>query len=110
VREQGRRPKSHNWHRSVSHTRVDPPYIEGMEPPLEAWNDERMDEFAGRTEENFKEVREDIREVRKELKGDIRDLRGEMNERFSGLERRFDIMFGAMVTGFVGLIVSHFLG
>jgi hypothetical protein len=102
--------KSHNWHSSVSHTRVDPPYSGLMESTRQTWNDERMDEFAGRTEENFKDVRREIRGVRTELKGEIRDLRTEMNGRFARIERRFDVMFGAMITGFVGLIVSHFIG
>jgi hypothetical protein len=81
-----------------------------MESTRQAWNDERMDEFAERTEENFKEVRCEIRGVRTELKGEIRDLRTEMNGRFARVERRFDVMFGAMITGFVGLIISHFIG
>lgn len=81
-----------------------------MESTRRTWNDERMDEFAGRAEENFREVRVEIRAVRTELKGDIHDLRGEMNGRFSRMERRFDLMFGATITGFVGLIVTHFVG
>jgi hypothetical protein len=67
-----------------------------MESERRAWNDERMDDFAQRTEENFREVRT------------------EMNSRFAALEsnvnRRFDILFGALATGFVGALVSHFLG
>jgi hypothetical protein len=74
-----------------------------MEAGRQSWNDERMDEFASRTEENFKEVRT-------EMQG----LRTEMNGRFASLEakldRRFDILFGALATGFVGAVVSHFLG
>jgi hypothetical protein len=74
-----------------------------MESTRQTWNDARMDEFSRRTESSFTEVR-----------AEVRDLRGEMNERFAKLEdkfdRRFDVMLGAMVTGFVGLIVSHFLG
>jgi hypothetical protein len=70
-----------------------------MESTRSTWNDERMDEFAERTEGNFREVRTEIR-----------DLRGEMNGRFGRMERRFDLMFGAMITGFVGLIVTHFVG
>jgi len=66
-----------------------------------------MDEFANRTEENFREVRKEIRDTRTEL-------RGEMNGRFEKLEstfnRRFDILFGALATGFVGAVVNHFLG
>jgi hypothetical protein len=98
----------------VSHARVGPPYSGLMESTRQTWNDERMDEFAERTEENFKEVRGEIRGVRRELKGDIHDLRVEMNERFAKLEgtfnRRFDILFGALATGFVAAVVQHFIG
>ena len=66
-----------------------------------------MDEFAQRTEENF-------REVRAEIKGEVRGLRGEMNGRFASLEesinRRFDILFGALATGFIAAVVQHFIG
>jgi hypothetical protein len=81
-----------------------------MESTRQTWNDERMDEFAGRTEENFREVRRETRGVRTDLKDEIRDLKTEMKGRFARIERRFDLMFGAMITGFVGLIISHFLG
>ena len=79
-----------------------------MEPTTrQAWNDERMDEFAQRTEENF-------REVRTEIKDEVQGLRTEMNGRFASLEakidRRFDILFGALATGIVSVVVSHFLG
>jgi hypothetical protein len=66
-----------------------------------------MDEFAERTEENFREVRREVRQVET-------GLRAEMNERFANLEgkidRRFDILFGALATGFVAAVVQHFLG
>lgn len=66
-----------------------------------------MDEFAARTEENFKDVRA-------EIKDEVRGLRTEMNGRFASLEtkmeQRFNILFGALATGFVGAVVSHFLG
>jgi hypothetical protein len=74
-----------------------------MESTKHAWTDERMDEFAERTEENFREVRREIRDTRSEL-------RAEMNGRFAGIEQRFNILFGALATGFVGAVVSHFLG
>jgi hypothetical protein len=105
----------------------------------ETWNDERMDEFAARTEANFGEVRAEFRAVRveireqgEELRGEIREqgvelrteiaeardhtdrglagLRAEMNERFSDLDRRFDTLTGGMVAGFISLIVIHFVG
>ncbi len=77
-----------------------------MEPRSE-WNDGRMDEFAERTEENFREVRQEIRQVET-------GLRAEMNERFANLEgqinQRFNILFGALATGFVAAVVQHFIG
>ncbi|HWH19395.1 MAG TPA: hypothetical protein VN671_02590 [Solirubrobacterales bacterium] len=78
-----------------------------MEATRSKWTDERMDEFAQRTEESFKDVRA-------ELKSEIGGLRGEMNRRFVRLEdkidRRFDILFGALATGFVAAVVQHFIG
>lgn len=78
-----------------------------MESTRHAWNDARMDEFAERTEANFNGVRA-------EIKDEVRGLRAEMNGHFASLEskidRRFDILFGALATGFVGAVVSHFLG
>lgn len=57
-----------------------------------AWNDERTDELAERTEESFREVRGELRELRERI------------------DRRSDIILGAMTTGFVGLIIAHFIG
>jgi hypothetical protein len=77
-----------------------------MEATRSKWTDERMDEFAQRTEESFKDVRA-------ELKSEIGGLRGEMNQRFARLEdkmdRSFNILFGALATGFVAAVVEHFL-
>lgn len=77
-----------------------------MESTKRASSDERMDEFAARTEESFKDVRV-------EIKDEVRGLRTEMNGRFASLEakieQRFNILFGALATGFVGAVVSHFL-
>jgi hypothetical protein len=75
-----------------------------MEPTTrQTWNDERMDEFAERTEANF-------REVRAEIRSETQGMRTEMNERFNGIDRRFDILFGALATGFVAAVVQHFIG
>jgi hypothetical protein len=73
-----------------------------------------MDDFAQRTEENFKEVRAEFGKVRAEIKSEVGGLRDEMNGRFASLEakldRRFDILFGALATGFVAAVVQHFVG
>jgi hypothetical protein len=96
----------HNWHSSVSHACVDDPYSHSMDSTGQ-WNEARLDEFAQRTEENF-------REVRTEIRGEIGGLRKEMNDRFVSLEgkieQRFNILFGALATGFVAAVVQHFLG
>jgi hypothetical protein len=78
-----------------------------MESMRQTWNDARMDEFANRTDQNFRELRT---ELRSELRTETGSIRSEMNDRFARLERRFDILFGALATGFVGAVVSHFLG
>jgi hypothetical protein len=67
------------------------------------WNDARLDEFAQRTDENFREVRAEIRD-------EVGGLRKEMNDRFAGIEQRFNILFGALATGFIAAVVQHFLG
>lgn len=95
--------KSQNWHSSDSHGYELSPYSDRVESTRSTWNDARMDEFAERTEQNF-------REVRAEIRSETQGLRAEMNERFAGIERRFDILFGALATGFVAAVVQHFIG
>ncbi len=85
-----------------------------MEPARSTWNDERVDEFARRTEEFAERTEENFKEVRAEIKDEVQGLRGEMNGRFASLEakldRRFDILFAALATGFVAAVVQHFIG
>jgi hypothetical protein len=85
-----------------------------MQSTRQSWNDERMDEFAARTEEFATRTEENFKEVRVEIKDEVRGLRTEMNGRFASLEakidQRFNILFGALATGFIGAVVSHFLG
>jgi hypothetical protein len=56
------------------------------------------------------ELRTESKALAGELRGETNALRTEMNRRFDAFDRRFDLLFGTMLTGFVGLIVSHFLG
>ena len=88
-----------------------------MQAELNTWNDERMEEFATRTDANFAavdagfaEVRDEFKAVRREIREEVGGLRAEMNVRFASLERRFDVMIGALVSGVVGLIVTHLIG
>lgn len=132
-----------------------------MQATEPTWTDQRMDEFAERTEENFREVRVEIRDVRSDLraeihqsrselraeiqqlddtidrtrndlrkeidrtrnelrteirevetvlKGEFKVLRAEMNTRLNGIDRKFDILFGAMATGLAAAVVQHFIG
>jgi hypothetical protein len=78
------------------------------------WSDERMDEFARRTEEFAERTEENFREVRQEIRQVETGLRTEMNYRFATLEgkieQRFNILFGAMATGFVAAVVQHLIG
>ena len=95
-----------SWHKLVP-TVADLIPTVGRMDATGKWNDARLDEFAQRTEENFREVRTEIRD-------EVGGLRTEMNARFANLEgkieQRFNILFGALATGFVGAVVSHFLG
>jgi hypothetical protein len=61
-------------------------------PPPPTWNDHRTDEFAERTEENFREVRREIRDLRDKI------------------DRRSDVAWTAVITTFGGLIIAHFVG
>lgn len=149
-----------------------------MQAERKIWNDERMDEFAARTEANFGEVREEFRDLRGEMRGEFKAVRGEiresgielhgkidrmderihdeivgvrgeivgvrdevvgvrdeivgvrgeivgvrdradngiaqlradMNERFAGLDHRLDTLTGALIAGFISLIIIHFVG
>src|ERR1700742_3846184 len=114
-----------------------------MQATEPTWTDQRMDEFAERTEENFREVRVEIRDVRGDLrkeidgtrndlrkeidrtrndlrteirevetglKGEFKILRAEMNTRLNGIDRKFDILFGAMATGLAAAVVQLFIG
>jgi hypothetical protein len=70
-----------------------------MEAMREKWTDERLDDMNARMAEGFHRVDTDLRE-----------LRADMNNRFESLQRLIiqvgGGMFGTMVIGFVGLIVT----
>lgn len=98
----------------MKNTRGIPSYGDHLEATRPAWSDQRLDDFARRTEENFREMRGEIRDLRSEILGTEQNLRREANRHFAKLEgrtdRRSDIALGAVLTGFVGLIVTHFIG
>jgi hypothetical protein len=79
-----------------------------------SWNDQRVDELAERTEENARNVRGEIHDLRGEIRDVEENLRDEANQRFTKVEgkadRHFDMAMGALITGFVGLIITHFIG
>lgn len=60
------------------------------------------------------ELRGEMKELRKDLRGEMKELReglrGEMHDRFKAIERRFDIIIGAMASGLVGLVISNLIG
>ncbi len=93
---------AHNWHKLVPTRAYLIPTVASMDATGK-WNDARLDEFAQRTDENFREIRAEIRD-------EVGGLRKEMNDRFAGIEQRFNILFGALATGFVAAVVQHFLG
>jgi hypothetical protein len=77
-----------------------------MEAVREKWTDERLDDMNARMGDGFDRLDADIREARSEIAG----VRGEMNSRFEAAQRLIIQvgagMFGTMVVGFVGLIVT----
>jgi hypothetical protein len=79
-----------------------------------SWNDERLDELADRSEGNTRDVRGEISDLRDEIRDLEENLRGETNQRFAKVEaktdRHFEMTMGALITGFVGLIITHFIG
>lgn len=92
-----------------------------MEAVREAWTDERMDDLANRMDRGFDRVDTDLRQLRPEMSTrfdrvntDVRELRSETNTRFNSLEGRIDAVqrmligiFGTMVVGFLGIIVTN---
>jgi hypothetical protein len=65
----------------------------------EKWTDERLDDLNVRVAEGFQRV-----------DADLRELRSDMNSRFEAMQRLIiqvgGGMFGTMVVGFIGLIVT----
>lgn len=70
-----------------------------MEAMREKWTDERLDDLNVRVAEGFQRV-----------DADLRELRSDMNSRFEAMQRLIiqvgGGMFGTMVVGFIGLIVT----
>jgi DNA anti-recombination protein RmuC len=60
------------------------------------------------------EMRADSNSLRAELKAEMEARFDKVDTRFDRLERRFerrfDAIFAALVTGFVGLIATHYVG
>jgi hypothetical protein len=69
------------------------------------WTDERMDDMAERVSEISRRMDAGFTELRAENHA----IRGEMNTRFAALERRMDVLLGAIATGVVGVILSNLL-
>jgi hypothetical protein len=64
-------------------------------------------EFAKRTEENFREARKEISEVEARLRAEMDGRFGRLEDR---AEMRVQILLGALATGLVAAVVQHFLG
>jgi hypothetical protein len=80
-----------------------------MEAMREAWTDERLDDLSGRVDNGFRRAHDDLVELRTEIKSALASFRQETNARLDAFDRRFDTMFAALLAGFVGLIVTHFV-
>ena len=80
----------------------------------EKWTDERLDDMKDHMNEGFGRQQADLRAVRSEvhdLRSDVNALRAEMNTRFEAMQRlTLQVgagMFGTMVIGFIGIVVSQ---
>lgn len=71
-------------------------YRVSMEAVREKWTDERLDDLNTRVDDGFGEMRTEFRAVRAEMAA---------NQRLTVL--LFGGLFGTMIFGFAGLIVSH---
>jgi hypothetical protein len=84
----------------------------------EKWTDERLDDMNGRISEGFdrldhelRDVRAEIRALRSDVGTEFGSVRTEMSSRFDAIQqlilRVSAGMFGTMVIGFIGLVVSQ---
>ncbi len=94
----------------------------------EAWTDERLDDLTKRVDEGFREARKDLRQFRGEVGSDLAKIDArfdkfedkveikfdKVEDKFEALQqrfdRRFDLMFVTLLTGFASLIVAPFAG
>lgn len=79
--------------------------------------DRRFEEVDRRFEllhEDNRQMRSEMTALRAEVKADNRtlanELRTEIRDRSKAMERRFDVLLGAILSGFVGLIASQIFG
>ena len=84
----------------------------------EKWTDERLDDMNGRISDGFnrldhelRDVRAEIRALRSDVGAEFGSVRAEMSSRFDATQqlilRVSAGMFGTMVVGFIGLVVSQ---
>jgi hypothetical protein len=77
----------------------------------EQWTDERLDDMNERMSEGFYRLDDELRGLRSDLRAEFAAVRVEMNSRFEATQRLIVQigagMFGAMVIGFIGLVVSQ---
>lgn len=91
-----------------------------MEAMRQSWTDDRMDDLASSVDRRFEQVDRRFEQVDKrfeqvdrrfeQIHEDIKELRSETSKQFAALNRRFDLLVGALLTaslaGLVTMIAS----
>ncbi len=80
-----------------------------MEAMRQSWTDDRMDDLASSVDRRFEQVDRRFEQVDKrfeQLHGDIKELRSETTKQFAALNRRFDLLVGALLTASLAGIVT----
>jgi hypothetical protein len=77
----------------------------------ENWTDERLDDMNGRISDGFGRLDDEIRGLRSDVRAEFAAVRAEMSSRFEATQRLIlqvgAGMFGTMVVGFIGLVLSQ---
>jgi hypothetical protein len=83
----------------------------------EKWTDGRLDDMNGRISDGFNRLDHELRDVRTEIRALRSDVGAEFGSVRAEMSSRFDVtqqlilrvsagLFGTMVIGFIGLVVS----
>lgn len=86
-----------------------------MEPEMDNWNDDRLDELSRRMDEGFKEMREGFARIDQRFeqvatREEAKEQAGAVNGRFDRLENRVDRMYYGCIALVVLLVGNSIAG